>query len=163
MPKKLDAPRRLYAQAMSRKPGNILPVLEHELGEASLYRAAERGEKIRPFASHWGAEPLVREMEHSLGDPVAQRLFTRMRSHHLANEEDQVMHRLMKQVGHSTHKPMALGGKQERALNKLYDKAVEKGVRLEDGTDPIRIMPRDTSTNIIPQLSKRYKKKHNIP
>lgn len=111
---------------IANKPQEMLPLLEHELGEASLLRRAARGEKMRPYSTHLGVEPHARQDVHYLGDPeMFKRQYGGLGESN--SPAEQTVNAIKRRIGVTPNRPMVLGGRQEKAFNKLYDEAAAKG------------------------------------
>jgi hypothetical protein len=93
-------------------------IMRHELGE----RAVAGSGTIRPFASHLGVTPILEEQMAMRSDPVAQTVVGKIRT----NPDDALVQRAIRQVGGIGDRPLAIGGRQERAVNRILDRNVSK-------------------------------------
>lgn len=91
-------------------------ILQHEFGEAN----ATNKDTVRPFASHVGAEPILRENMAIAGDPDAVAAVQRARA---INPEDAMMQKLIRRAGGTPDAPLPLGGRHERAIARMQDRA----------------------------------------
>ena len=91
-------------------------VLQHELGEASEMAKST----VRPFASHLGPEPILRENIGVLGDPEAQAAMGRLRQVH---PDDALVQRMVRRAGGTPNAPIPLGGAQHRAVDRMLDRS----------------------------------------
>ena len=96
-----------------------LPTLQHELGEFQQYL----GKELTPFASHVGTIPNVREKLVALGDKDLQKELKTLRAWH---PDDVLFEKLYKQVGGTPDAPIPLGGRQQKALDKLIARNSDK-------------------------------------
>lgn len=87
--------------------------LEHELGEREI---AKGQASLLPFASHLGPRPILREEMALYGTPSDYAAFQKLRRVH---GEDVRVKNLMDSMGVTPHNPMPIGGRQERALNRI--------------------------------------------
>lgn len=95
-------------------------VFQHELGEgAEMYRMG-RGQPVYPHASHLGVEPILRENLTSMGDPEAVQTFRQLRQMH---PDDAQVQRLLRGVGHTPDHPVPIGGRQQRAVERVLGNA----------------------------------------
>ena len=93
--------------------------LDHEIAEA-LERKHQGG--TRRLASHNGPGPLVAERHGLVGDPAAFEEYKEMRAGHRANPDDRLIWKKMKQMGATPDRPMPVGGKAHRSLNRWLDR-----------------------------------------
>ncbi len=101
-------------------------MLQHEFGEVS----ALRGGVLRPHSSHAGVEPVLREQLHLQGDPEAVNIMQRIREGH---PDDRMLQKIIRQVGGTADAPLAVGGRQQRAVERVLDRNATKltpGARL---------------------------------
>lgn len=96
-------------------------ILKHELGEASTF-AKDKGSKIIPVASHLGARPIIEEQIANRGDPEAIKDLHRGR----LDKGNQAVLRAIRSVGGTADSPIPIGGKQERAVNRILARHPEK-------------------------------------
>lgn len=104
--------------------------LKHEIGEVG----ALSGKKILPFASHAGVEPILRENIALKGDPAAKAEFQLLRKMH---PEDDMAQRAIRQAGGTPDAPLAVGGRQQRAVEKILKR---KGKELSPATKKRALM-----------------------
>lgn len=88
---------------------------QHEIGEGAEFA---RG-VFRPNASHLGVEPILRENIAIKGDPEAVRAMSNLRSVH---PDDRLVQKAIRQVGGTPDAPLALGGRQQRAVERIVDR-----------------------------------------
>lgn len=94
-------------------------VLHHELGEAS-----EMGKPAwRPFASHLGPEPIIRENMAMQGDPEAMGHMAKLRQMH---PDDALAQKAIRHAGGTPDSPIPIGGRQHRAVEGYIDRNVQK-------------------------------------
>ena len=118
-------PKLLISAGARRGRKFTLPsTLQHELAEARLWRQAEKMKDANPFASHLGSEPLLAERLYAVGDPQLQGHYDKLRRLH---SEDKRVTELMREMGHTADRPMPIGGKQHRALEKRIRELKERG------------------------------------
>ena len=99
-------------------------VLHHELGEA-----AELGKgTVRPFASHLGTDPIIRENLGAQGDPEAVAHMAKIRQLH---PDDALVQKAIRQAGGTPDAPIPLGGAQHRAVDRILDRS---GGKLQPAT-----------------------------
>lgn len=127
--------------------------LRHELGEAEEFSHLNAGRGVRPFASHLGSTPILREQEAMLGDPDA---FSQMAKVRQLNQGDVRVQKLIRQVGGTADRPLPVGGRQQRALDRLIDAKpqeldpVGRGLAIRLGQERVPYLPKDVPS--IPQL-----------
>lgn len=92
-------------------------VLQHELGEG----AEAKKPMVRPFATHLGPEPIIRENLAGRNDPEAAALIGKVRQGH---REDVLIQRAVRQAGGTPNAPIPLGGRQHRAVERILDRNV---------------------------------------
>lgn len=91
---------------------------QHELGEA-----AEMLRKTpRPHASHIGVEPILREQIAMMGDADAVRAMSSARQGH---PDDALVQKLIRRAGGTPDSPLPLGGRQQRAVERMLDSNVQ--------------------------------------
>jgi hypothetical protein len=93
--------------------------LDHEVAEA-LESKHQGGTRL--LASHNGPGPLVAERHGLVGDPEAFEEYKEMRTGRGANPDDKLLWRKMKQMGATPDRPMPVGGKAHRSLNRWLDR-----------------------------------------
>lgn len=93
-------------------------VLQHEFGEVNTMS----GGVVRPVATHAGVEPILREHLHARGDPQAIDILNESRLH----PDEDIVQKAIKQVGGTADAPLAIGGRQQRAVEKILDRNVSK-------------------------------------
>lgn len=103
---------------LATDPALTYATLRHELGEAEESRRLVESKGVRPFASHLGTTPILREQEALLGDPQAIRDMAQVRQ---MNPGDARVQKLIRQVGGTPDSPLPLGGRQHAALNRRVD------------------------------------------
>lgn len=94
-------------------------VLQHELGEA----AEAKKKTIRPFASHLGPEPILRENLAMRNDPEAISAMKKLRGMH---GDDELIQKAIRQAGGTPNSPLPLGGRQHRAVERMIDRDVRQ-------------------------------------
>ena len=94
-------------------------VLQHELGEASEMSRPT----VRPFASHLGPEPILRENLATQGDPEAIAAMSKVRK---MNPDDNLVQKAIRRVGGTPDSPVPIGGKQHRAIEQMLDQGAQK-------------------------------------
>ncbi len=115
----------------------------------------------RPFASHMGSTPILREQEAILGDPEAQRAFAKMRQF---DASDAHVQKLIKRVGGTPDSPLPVGGRQQRALDHLIDTTPSevgqraRALSLQLGRDRVPYVPKD-----VPAVQPLLEKAMEIP
>ena len=161
----IDAPyvSRNVARELRKMTGEVNPapapkdatirqaVMQHELGELDVghgrtgtekhldYRGKRRPE-IRPNASHRGPNAILRENIPLSRDPDARKTMDKLRT---INSDDALVQKLIRQAGGRADAPIPLGGRRERALNRMLDRNVDKltarsrAVSLEDSKEHI--------------------------
>lgn len=142
----------LYEQAQRKFPANAsdptqtYATLRHELGEAEEFSHLNAGKGVRPFASHLGSTPILREQEAMLGDPTA---FSQMAKLRQLNEGDAHVQKLIRQVGGTPDAPLPVGGRQHRALDRLIDAKPQnldpqgRGLAVRLGQEHVPYLPKD--------------------
>lgn len=101
---------------------------QHELGEAEHFTT---GEGILPNASHAGVRPIVRENIAAMGDPEAVEHLSKARKFHA---DDALTQKYIRSVGGTPDSPIPIGGKQERAVERMLankPKAISRQGRLK--------------------------------
>lgn len=93
-------------------------VMRHELGEAGAFDRAPRH-----FASHAGPRPILEENLALRGDPEAQKIMGKLRG---AHPDDELMQRVIRQAGGTPDAPLPLGGRQERAVERMLGQRVHE-------------------------------------
>lgn len=91
-------------------------VTQHELGESSAFQS----KVVRPNGSHLGVEPILREQIALRGDPEATGHMNKMR---LQSNDDAHVQKLIRRAGGTPDAPLAVGGKQQRAVERMLDKS----------------------------------------
>jgi hypothetical protein len=122
LPAVSSSPLEKLTQLPARKPVDSTlnhAVLQHELGEASEFGK----DKIRPFASHLGPEPILRENLAMKGDPEAMKEMAKLRQLH---PDDALMQKAIRQAGGTPDAPLALGGRQHKAVERILDRSASK-------------------------------------
>lgn len=118
----LSGVAKSFAKLPSKQPVDSTlnhTILQHELGEAS-----EVGkDTIRPAASHFGPEPILRENMAMRHDPEAQKIMAGIRQQH---GDDALMQRAIRQAGGTPNAPLPLGGKAHRAVERIMDNNVSQ-------------------------------------
>lgn len=105
------------AQPQDRTIGQA--IAQHEIGEAAELSRAFTPAGLRPYASHLGVEPVLREQQALRGDPDAVRDMNRARSIH---PDDKRMQGYIRQAGGTADAPLPLGGRQQRAVERMLDR-----------------------------------------
>lgn len=98
-------------------------VAQHELGEAAELSRLKSPVGVRPYASHLGVEPILREQQALRGDPAAVHDMAAARSIH---PDDKRMQGYIRRVGGTPDAPLAIGGRQQRAVERLLDRESSK-------------------------------------
>lgn len=91
-------------------------ILRHELGE----RASTKG-KLYPVSSHFGPKPILEEQMALRGDPEAIATMGKARAMH---QDDALVQRLVRQAGGTPDAPLPIGGKHERAVERMITRRV---------------------------------------
>jgi hypothetical protein len=87
-----------------------LAAMMHEEQERKSFRKGP----VHRHATHAGVEPRLVENSHLMGDVPAQDAFGKVR----LENDDALVSKLMRQMGHHPDRPMPLHGRQQRALEK---------------------------------------------
>ncbi len=111
----------LPAQPQDRTIGHA--IAQHEIGEAAEVGRAFTPTGVRPYASHLGVEPVLREQLALRGDPDAVRDMNKARTLH---PDDKRMQGYIRQVGGTADAPLPLGGRQQRAVERLLERNAGK-------------------------------------
>lgn len=101
-----------------RGDGTTRGALDHEIAETREQRRAG----LRPIATHDGTGPLVAERTNIVGDPAAFGEISKMRTGRGADPDDKLLWRKMKQMGATADRPMPMGGKAHRSLDRWVDR-----------------------------------------
>lgn len=112
-------------------PSLNLAVLQHELGEAATLGRMQKklkgqpgGVAAQPAASHFGPEPIIRENLALQGDPKAMGIMAKLRR---KDEGDVTLQKAIRQAGGTPDAPLAVGGKQQRAVEKILSQRMRGG------------------------------------
>lgn len=105
-------------------------VLGHEMGEAAEIkrmgdvnpRTGKISAQPTPVSSHMGVKPLLEEQMVARGDPEAIRTMQRLRG---MEQGDVSVQRAIRQAGGTPDRPLAVGGKQERAVRRIMSRKPE--------------------------------------
>lgn len=163
---------------------------QHEIGEAaSLRRAAEEhalnrraviqggsdemtamahplSVPVRPFASHLGTEPILREnISVSKAPAEAVQEMAKLRQMH---PDDALVQKMIRNAGGTPNAPLPLGGRAERALARMYDRlpvtALDRGVRSTwlnrtmngDVLRPVHLPRGGTLSNVVDNIKRTF-------
>ena len=142
----------LHAGAPKGRQFTLPSLYQHEVSEARLWRQAEKAKDANPFASHLGSEPLLAERMHSVGDPQLQNFWDKLRNLH---SEDKRVTQLMKEMGHTADRPMPMGGKQHRSLEKRIRELKDKN-QFSTGTRAREYL--DSGLGLMPKKSPKVQR-----
>ena len=113
----------LLGKAKKVDPTLTKAIMRHEVGEAHEIKKMQKGKKITPHASHLGMRPHSEEKMVTRGDPSAQREMAKMRKIH---PDDARVQKAYRQVGAIPSRPIPIGGKKERAVERIMARQGKK-------------------------------------
>lgn len=97
---------------------------QHEFGEASELSRMLKSKKALPHASHLGVEPIIRENIAVRGDPEAVKEMGKLRA---LSGDDTAVQKIIRRAGGTPDAPLAVGGKQQRAVERMLSKQMQSG------------------------------------
>lgn len=111
-------------QTLLGRAGPQSPTLSHAVFRHELGEAAEATKKnVLPFASHMGTTPILEENLAMIGDPQASATMKKVRQIH---PDDAMVQRMIRRVGGTADAPIPIGGRQQRALDRMLAGSVTK-------------------------------------
>lgn len=116
----LLTPERMLVPAKGVDPTINRAALQHELGEAGEAARIQAGKSITPVSSHIGVKPILEEQMALRGDPEAIKVFSKVRAR---EQGDVAVQKAIRQAGGTPDRPLAIGGRQERAVRQIVSRS----------------------------------------